>query len=770
MTLVQTQLPFGPATTPPPQTSLPVPSDEQRAVVERLVAGECVLCQALAGTGKTTTCLMAVAKLHEQGLSERAVICTFNKPLQLECEIRIAANGLVNCARAYTFHALFGRDLPFDAKINDNIRLQQRLKRWRAGTDLPPRIAADFVIIDETQDMCPLYYEALTYVLPFGALFLVVGDVHQLLYGYKLGDERASSCYLVQASRYFGRFAGGRTWAVRALTISYRLTPHVACVVNTVWGTDIKAGNTDPRANVPVEYWYADLYDVVTLGRKIARLIDNVGMGNVYILSQSVRDGESARTPLTMLINHLQDRKVYRDVFGKRLYNFHKSYEKGSAENKVRVWTFCATKGTEASTVIVFGLDVYNASRPVAVNEMGVALSRSSGRLIIVHGRGTEKHPRTYHPALPYEKVVELARKGVLKVWPQMPPVMAVAGFDVAGTRNVADIVPHLPASGVLALLEGLEWTRCRVDDAGELVVTATKTFHTGSCATTESLHALYGVAVPFALEDRRTGRIGAVDEIISPLPFDANRKYCWQTFEELVIQAGVEADVVSRMFDDFVRQGDGRTVTGKRLIEMLRRRRPTAHGRRLGVIDRATYDAAFEGHLGTIRESYGKKQKTSADYMLLANARQAYGRSHHLLHQMGSDVADYAAWVEAPAFETALARLDTMVCAGVSFDSTCAHRLPTEVVFSGQTCEAIGAVLDAEGDAVVHTNHFGLSPPSATQKAHALLGASVVASDRGRPVRCVINDYRRGEQYSVALSLEKARTCLRTLVDVMQS
>eukprot|EP00965_Chrysotila_dentata_P255419 6212218-Pleurochrysis_carterae.AAC.1 len=57
---------------------------------------------------------------------------------------------------------------------------------------------------------------------------------------------------------------------------------------------------------------------------------------------------------------------------------------------KLRILTFCGSKGCEADCVIVLGLDVYDETKIVSRNQIGVALSRARQQLIVQYDMQNE--------------------------------------------------------------------------------------------------------------------------------------------------------------------------------------------------------------------------------------------------------------------------------------------------------------------------------------------------------------------------------------------
>lgn len=773
--------PLDPAAVP-----LPTPSAEQQGILHSLLAGHCVLCEALAGTGKTTTCLLAIAFLMHQYahlVLPWAIVITFGRALTDDCKDRLKSHGLGHLARAATFHSIFGQQLG-GARVCDNTDLSRRVKAWRRGIGLPRRLNERLIILDELQDLCPLIFEALTFILPEDAILLVLGDKKQLLYLFRKGDERGTAAYLEEAPTVFAPYSKGRHWDVRHLTVSYRLTPHVAAFANEVWGTQIVAASTKP--NRPVEYWYVDPWDTNGgVSKRLAAVIDEalasgLRMEDVWILAQSVKTSRSGKqTPLEKVLNNLQEME---DDDGRRKYNFLISSTDNDAssrmaENKVRVSTFCSSKGGEAPVVIVWGMSMYDTIQATELrNQLGVALSRSSGRLIVIHTRGSDMYPVDYYPPLSQDLLHQLGEAGVVECPDGLPPSMKVGSTMREETLWASDIATQLCASEIDTLMEPFEWTHDSINDGyGQIEVQTTRQFHTGARKTTEPVGHLYGIAVPFALEERRTGVIGDVCEVLCAIRLHAKNRYSWTFVDEMLLHNGnhdidVSGDLPRKLQMGFTRiAGGAKTISGKELIPLLRsfRLRRMSDQTPIGVCDSSKYDEIFQRYINDLKTVYKAEDRTRHDrYMLLANARQAYGGSHHLFHQIGTDLKKYE-WVESGRFEEALERLDAMMPSdGIAFEHVEVGTLPLPLVDGNRKYVEIGAKMDGVAPGVVYENKFCKDEINDEHKMQALVGACLVALRGGREVMCVVNGFRRGERAVTRVCPEAAATLLQHVAE----
>ncbi|QBQ07857.1 DEXDc helicase [Spiroplasma gladiatoris] len=80
-----------------------IPSDEQVSILKSLKEGKNLKIEAVAGSGKTTTCLY----LAKNCLNKKFLLLTFNKDLSSDNNHKIEKLGLTNI-KSYTFHSFFG--------------------------------------------------------------------------------------------------------------------------------------------------------------------------------------------------------------------------------------------------------------------------------------------------------------------------------------------------------------------------------------------------------------------------------------------------------------------------------------------------------------------------------------------------------------------------------------------------------------------------------------------------------------------------------------
>jgi hypothetical protein len=138
------------------QMSLPPASAEQTRVIEAVLAGHNVCVSAVAGSGKTTTMLHIAKQTLD---TKNVLILTYNARLKDEVRAKVERLGLNN-TEAHSYHAFFVRY--YNNKCCTDAGILDVLDR-----DEKPRTSFRYgiVILDEVQDMTPLYLRAVRKIL-----------------------------------------------------------------------------------------------------------------------------------------------------------------------------------------------------------------------------------------------------------------------------------------------------------------------------------------------------------------------------------------------------------------------------------------------------------------------------------------------------------------------------------------------------------------------------------------------------------------------------
>ena len=239
----------------------------------------------------------------------QVVILSYNRPLATEMTAkleRLERAGLMPqgvSARAFTFHGLCTH---LFALTPDDTTMEDVLDKVERG-DVRPAcgFAPTHVCVDEVQDMRALHHRLLRAVLPGGCVHLLVGDANQLLYDFE--RPPATTAFMETPWLFFA----AEEWRASRLSVSFRLTPPVAALVNAIAEQDglapLEAGNAsdDPP---PVQVISCSVWQwAQTLTPLLLQAIREEGCpSRVGVLVRSVRTSQ----PLLALVNSLAAHNV----------------------------------------------------------------------------------------------------------------------------------------------------------------------------------------------------------------------------------------------------------------------------------------------------------------------------------------------------------------------------------------------------------------------------------------------------------------------------
>lgn len=358
-----------------PPVTLPPPSEEQRAIIEA-VSRVNVIVDAVAGSGKTTTILSIAAEYPDMTVR----VLTYNAKLKAETRVRSRDLELENI-EVHTYHSFCVRYVRWncyrDGEIMDAIYAEDGdlNDEW----DIPP---CDILIIDEAQDMTPLYFDVARLAAgTWAPRMVVLGDRNQSIYGFMGSDTR----YITMADALWG----GK-WERHPLTTSYRVTRQIADMVNVLTGfghedmARMRAVKDGPK---PV-YLYAPVVAFAEMIWERARESPE----DVFVLARSVRMLNQG-SPVVFVANYLSAKKipVYVPLTDDAPPNAK------ATRGKVIFSTYHQAKGLERKHVFVMGFDATHVGGDIPVdrcsNMMYVAVTRAKETLTIWHRAGTDPLP-----------------------------------------------------------------------------------------------------------------------------------------------------------------------------------------------------------------------------------------------------------------------------------------------------------------------------------------------------------------------------------------
>ena len=460
---------------------LPAPNEEQAAIVAAAAAGLSVQVASAAGCGKTTTALL-VARMFQE-LGKTALLLVYNSNLKIETRQQADELGLDNL-QIDSFHSFALGYLGATGHTDlDMIRMFEALKN-------PTRdFAYDAVLLDECQDMTPLYYRVVRAILrhnqrPGTAQIVCFGDANQALYGFMGSDAR----YLTLASRVFA--APGREWTELAIATSNRVRGRNAAFVNAqLLRGEERVLSARPGGKVVYAHVSAFSKDVLNIVRDA---VARYGPDHVMVLAPSLRGG---RTPVKVLENAL----VAAGIPCMATTSDEQEVDQEVANGKITFCSYHQSKGLGRKVVLVFGFDdtyhtYYARSAPPdeCPNAMYVASTRASEALVLVHG-----NLRGYFPTIDQATLRDfVSYKG--------GPADAEERVGAPGRKpaSVTGLLRHMRPD---ALHEVLKLVRVeRLAEPGDPAQLQTKVHCDGGLV--ESVNDVNGVVLPAMYELETTG------------------------------------------------------------------------------------------------------------------------------------------------------------------------------------------------------------------------------------------------------------------------
>jgi hypothetical protein len=458
------------------------PSLEQQNIID-LLNDYNVIVDSVAGCGKTTTNLF-IAK-HYSNLN--ILLLTYNSKLKIETKERVKLHN-INNLDVFSYHS-------FTVKYYNSKGYTDKIIKDTITNNSKPKFKYnyDLIIIDEAQDLTPLYYELVCKIYKDNnknVKMCLLGDVHQSIYQFNNADGR----YLVYSDQLFN--LNGYEWKKSNLSYSFRITNEMAKFVNNcVFDYDKVLSNK--ISNVKPKYYMCNSYNDNCILKEILNFI-NMGYkyDDIFVLAPSIK---SDKTPIRNLENKIKN--LYPNINVYVPSSDEEEIDKTIIENKIVFSTFHQTKGLERKVVIVFNFDYSyfkffskNKNPDVCPNEIYVAITRAKEHLILIHD-----HKQDFLPFLNKNKLqlyVNIIGKLYFKTFENNTVTKSI---DTKAT----DLVNHLPYEQILKCLEYLQINQIRQKSDIIKISTKTKEDH-----GFESVSEITGTAIPLYYEYLLKGKV----------------------------------------------------------------------------------------------------------------------------------------------------------------------------------------------------------------------------------------------------------------------
>jgi hypothetical protein len=347
--------------------TLPLPSDEQMAIINEVFLNKNVIVNAVSGSGKST-CILSMAKYINKSILQ----ITYNKALRHEVRKKAILFGLNNIV-IHTYHSLavkyYDAEAHTDEKVSEIINSNVRPKSVNHY---------DIIVIDEAQDMKDVLYRFIKKFmndLECAPIMVIMGDQFQTVYGFMGANHRflTLSKYIYNISENVQNLP---------LKTSYRVTNQIAAFVNNIMLGEqrIIACKDGP----PVDYITMNSYEGIKWVFNIISK-NNYKPGDIFVLVASINS--KGKVPYKTLENMFVENNwpVYIPM------SDESSLNENVIQNKIIFSTFHQSKGRERPVVIILGFDNsyfrFNAKDDdpkICPSTLYVGATRASERLIIL--------------------------------------------------------------------------------------------------------------------------------------------------------------------------------------------------------------------------------------------------------------------------------------------------------------------------------------------------------------------------------------------------
>lgn len=341
-------------------------SIEQLNIINTIKQNKNVICDAVAGSGKTTTVLELAKALPNKLILQ----ITYNSILRHE--VKDKAKDIKNI-KIHSYHSLYVNY--YNTNAYSDIIINNVIDNNTAPIKEIPKF--DIIVIDEVQDMTILFYSAIikfTNDLQKNVQYLLLGDKNQTVYDFKGADNR----FLTLAKDLYPNSV------VLPLSQSFRVTESIANFVNNVLLGENRIKTFKKGSNV--NYLICNTFKIYNfLIKKIKEFFkDGYKPSDIFILCPSFISKKL--NPVKILENELIKSNIPCYV-----YDSSKKIDEIVIKNKIVFTTFHKSKGRERKIVIVYNFDssyfnFFNKTAPK--NEcppsIYVAITRASEHLFLL--------------------------------------------------------------------------------------------------------------------------------------------------------------------------------------------------------------------------------------------------------------------------------------------------------------------------------------------------------------------------------------------------
>ncbi len=356
---------------------LPKISDEQKKIV-KLYNNYNVIVDSVAGSGKTTT-ILYIAKKYK---NDNILLLTYNKKLKNETRNKVLDLG-INNLEVHNYHSFcvkyYKHNCYTDSEILEVLNNKQQLFK---------NISYNKIILDEAQDITPLYYELICKIYKDNnknSNICILGDKYQSIYSFNKADER----FIIYGNTLFN--LNKIKWKNLKLSTSFRITNQMSSFINNCLLN--KNRIIANKNGTKVRYIICNTFGFK--GKKPIRPIKEIqyylhelgySYKDIFILAPSIKGDKSPIRQLSNYLSIVEKIPIYVPS------SDEEKIDEDIIKNKLVFSTFHQVKGLERKVIIIYNFDnsyfkFYKKNSDIykCPNEIYVAVTRGIEQLSLFH-------------------------------------------------------------------------------------------------------------------------------------------------------------------------------------------------------------------------------------------------------------------------------------------------------------------------------------------------------------------------------------------------
>ena len=469
---------------------LPQPSQQQVNVLLQLENYN-VIVDSVAGSGKTTCNLHIAKKFNKLNI----LLLTYNAKLKLETRNKIKILGLKNM-ETHSYHSFCVKYYDKKCYTDTNIRNILRCSKKNIK-----KLNYDIIILDEAQDITPLYFEIICKIYNdnnVNAKICILGDRNQSIYSFNNADER----FIIYANKLFN--FNNFDWQMCNLSESFRITNEMALFINNCMLNYNRIVSKKITRNKP-RYIICDCFTNTIRSKTFMEIKYYLNMGysydDIFILAPSIKG--SGKSPVRRLANILSDHNIPIYV---PISNEEK-LDEDILKGKIVFSSFHQIKGLERKIIIIFNFDnsyfkFFNkdVNPKICPNVFYVASTRALEHLTLFHHYQNDYLPFINKKQLDNYCNIEYNKKLCILKY------NSVKNIDTA----VTDIIKHLPQEVIDKCMEYL-----KIKNLIKSSIKINIPIKTEQKYGYESVCEITGTAIPSYFEYKLKGKMSIFDRLL---------------------------------------------------------------------------------------------------------------------------------------------------------------------------------------------------------------------------------------------------------------